>query len=91
MLLLVINAQDPASNPVVADQRAYYGRSLGELTGTAAGGRGERTWTAGLTIFDISKPAQPRQIGFFPVEGMGVHRVLGTGGCWAYVSALVDG
>src|SRR5271170_5016500 len=33
-LLLVINAQDTAANPVIADQRAYYGGSLGELIGT---------------------------------------------------------
>ena len=90
-LLLVVNAQDPASNPVVADQRAYYGRSLGELTGSAAGTRGERSWTAGLTIYDISQPARPRRIGFLPVEGMGVHRCWYSGGRWAYVSALVDG
>ena len=34
---------------------------------------------------------RPRQIGFMPVEGGGIHRIWYTGGRWAYVSALLDG
>ena len=44
-----------------------------------------------MTVYDISKPGAPRQIGFFAVEGGGVHRIWYVGGRWAYVSALLDG
>ena len=50
-----------------------------------------RSWTAGMAVYDISKPAEPRQIGFMPIEGGGVHRIWYTGGRWAYASALIDG
>jgi hypothetical protein len=50
-----------------------------------------RDWSAGLAVYDISKPAEPRRIGFMPVEGGGIHRVWYTGGRWAYASALIDG
>ena len=51
----------------------------------------ERHWSAGMAIYDLKNPEQPRQIGFFPVAGVGVHRIWYTGGRWAYVSALLDG
>jgi hypothetical protein len=44
-----------------------------------------------MTVYDIADPAQPRQIGFMPVAGGGIHRIWYTGGRWAYVSALLDG
>jgi hypothetical protein len=30
----------------------------------------EKTFTAGLRVFDITKPAEPREIGFMPVDGL---------------------
>jgi len=45
----------------------------------------------GLAVYDISVPERPRQIGFMPVEGGGIHRIWYVGGRWAYVSALLDG
>jgi len=42
-------------------------------------------------VYDISKPEAPRQIGFMPIEGGGLHRCWYTGGRWAYASALLDG
>ena len=60
------------------------------MVGTAEASRA-RDWTAGLAVYDISKPAEPRRIGFMPVEGGGIHRVWYTGGRWAYASALIDG
>jgi hypothetical protein len=47
--------------------------------------------SAGLRVYDLSTPANPRPIGFMPVEGLGLHRVWWTGGRYAYASALLDG
>ena len=42
-------------------------------------------------MFDISHPAEPREIGFMPVDGLGLHRIWYVGGRYAYVSAHFDG
>jgi len=47
--------------------------------------------SAGLRVYDIADPANPRPIGFMPVEGLGLHRVWWTGERYAYASALLDG
>jgi hypothetical protein len=90
-LLLVINAKDMFAAPEFQDEHAYYKGALGKTVGTAEGGAAERDWTAGMAVYDISRPAEPRRIGFLPIEGGGIHRIWYTGGRWAYVSALIDG
>jgi len=91
-LLLVINAKDMFAAAEFADEKAYYKGQLGRVVGTAAIKTATtRDWTAGLAVYDISKPGEPRRIGFMPVEGGGIHRVWYTGGRWAYASALIDG
>lgn len=91
-LLLVINAKDMFAAPEFQDEHAYYKGALGEKVGTAAArGKATRDWTAGMAVYDISRPEEPRQIGFMPVEGGGIHRIWYTGGRWAYASALIDG
>ena len=89
-LLLVINAKDMFAAAEFADERAYYRGALGKTVGTAEARR-VRDWSAGLAVYDISKPENPRRIGFMPVEGGGIHRIWYTGGRWAYVSVLLDG
>jgi hypothetical protein len=95
-LLLVINAKDMFAEAAFADERAYYRNQVGTVVGTAQAKATEtkaaaRDWTAGLAVYDISTPGAPRQIGFMPVAGGGIHRIWYTGGRWAYVSALIDG
>ena len=89
-LLLVINAKDMFAAAEFADERAYYSGALGKTVGTAQAKR-VRDWSAGLAVYDISRPENVRRIGFMPVEGGGIHRVWYTGGRWAYVSVLLDG
>ena len=50
-----------------------------------------RNWSAGMAVYDISRPAEPRQIGFLPVAGIGLHRIWYVGGRYAYASAALDG
>src|SRR5919106_304997 len=91
-LLLVIHAKDMFAAAEFADEKAYYKGQLGKVVGTAEEKpKAERDWSAGLAVYDISKPAEPRRIGFMPVQGGGIHRVWYTGGRWAYASALIDG
>ncbi|HUB16818.1 MAG TPA: hypothetical protein VMB34_33090, partial [Acetobacteraceae bacterium] len=78
-----------------ADQRAllsaqeYYGGS-NRVDSSRFGRRGE-DYAAGMNVFDISDPANPRKIGFLEVEGLGLHRIWWVGGRYAYASALLDG
>jgi hypothetical protein len=88
-LLLLVHGRDMFSQPEMADERNYY---------KPKGGRHDehetpavRNWSAGMAVFDISKPTEPRQIGFLPVAGRGLHRIWYVGGRWAYASALFDG
>jgi len=78
-----------------ADQRAllsaqeYYGGS-NRVDSRRFGRRGE-DYAAGMNVFDISDPANPRKIGSLEVEGLGLHRIWWVGGRYAYASALLDG
>ncbi len=90
-LLLVINAKDMFAAAEFADEKAYYKGQLGKVVGTAEKKSSERNWTAGMAVYDISEGSSPKQIGFMPVDGGGIHRVWYTGGRWAYASALLDG
>ena len=91
-LLLVINAKDMFAAAEFQDEHAYYKGALGKKVGTAEKTTAPvRDWTAGMAVYDIADPAEPRQIGFMPVDGGGVHRIWYTGGRWAYVSVLLDG
>ena len=86
-LLLVVHALDLFADVRFADEKAYYTGSVGE----AVGGAKAKHWSAGVAIYDIAVPDAPRQIGFFPIDGVGAHRIWYVGGRYAYVSALIDG
>ncbi len=88
-LLLLIHGHDMFAQPDMADERNYYKPKSGTY-GHEGDGR-PRDWSAGMAVYDISKPAEPRQIGFMPVEGSGLHRIWYVGGRWAYASAMIDG
>ena len=85
-LLLVINAADQFSASTYADESVYYTRPVGD---TFQGK--EREFVAGMRVFDISTPDQPREIGFMPIDGLGLHRMWYVGGRYAYVSAMLEG
>lgn len=54
-------------------------------------GRDGVDFSAGMRVYDISDRAKPREIGFMPVAGCGVHRMWYDGGRYAYASAFLDG
>ena len=90
-LLLVIHAKDMFAAAEFADERAYYSGQLGKTVGTAEAKRHARLDAPAWRSMTSRSRQMPRQIGFMPVEGGGIHRVWYTGGRWAYVSALLDG
>ncbi len=86
-LLLVIEELDLKA---VMTIKEYYGGSPDRVDSRRYGTRGQ-DFSAGMRVYDIKDPANPRAIGFLEVEGLGLHRIWWTGGRYAYASALLDG
>ena len=85
-LLLVIEELDLKALLTIDE---YYGQS-NQVDSRRYGTRGQ-DFSAGMRVYDIKDPANPRAIGFMEVAGLGLHRIWWTGGRYAYASALLDG
>ena len=85
MLLCIQEADQRA----LLSQQEYYGGSS-KVDSSRFGKRGE-DYAAGMAVYDITDPANPRSIGFMEVQGLGLHRIWWSGGRYAYASALLDG
>jgi len=48
-------------------------------------------YSAGLAVYDVSKPADPAQIGFLPINGQGIHRMWWVGDKYVYFSVREEG
>lgn len=84
LMLVVCGADIPTIgryNPGVS----YYQQSF---TGNLKGGL---DFAAGLKIYDISTPSEPREIAFLKIPGIGLNRLWYAGGRYAYLSAHMDG
>ena len=87
--LLLVHGRDMFSQPEMADERNYYkpksgshGAHVSDEDARLVGRHG------GVRHFEAD---EPRQIGFMPVDGAGLHRIWYVGGRWAYASAMIDG
>ena len=69
-LLLLVHGRDMFSQAEMADERNYYKPQSGSHGAHVSDQT--RDWSAGMAVFDISKPTAPRQIGFMAVEGAGL-------------------
>jgi len=85
-LMLVIEELDLKA---LLSQKDYYSQS-NQVDSSRYGVRGQ-DFSAGMRVYDIKDPANPRTIGFMEVQGLGLHRIWWTGGRYAYASALLDG
>jgi hypothetical protein len=90
-LLLLAQQKNLWAQPEFDDEKAYYRAKSSDISKHAQGNTVDRSWSAGLVVYDISKAGKPKQIGFMPVNGSGLHRLWYTGGRWAYASALIEG
>jgi len=52
--------------------------------------RSSGPWVSGLSIYDVSRPTQPREIAFWPCGGKGVHRMTYWAAPYAWVTAGDD-
>lgn len=87
-LLLVVEELDLKALLSIKD---YYGGSTYAQVDSARYGVRGQDYSAGMRVYDIKDPANPRAIGFLEVEGLGLHRIWWVGGRYAYASALLDG
>ena len=75
-LLLAVNAPSVwTMQEFQGDQKAYFGGSPADKLKDPA-----KRFTAGIRVYDISKPEKPAEIGFMPTSGLGPHRIWYTGG-----------
>jgi hypothetical protein len=85
-LLLCVNGPNIWAMQQYASQADYYATPLAD-----AFTKGEQPFGAGIRVFDISKPASPREISYLHMPGFGAHRIWWVGGRYAYVSAHLAG
>jgi hypothetical protein len=86
-LMLAVNAANIWALQQYQDQQDYFTNPLADSFS-----RRERPFAAGLRIYDVkTDPAEPREIGFCPVDGIGLHRIWWVGGRYAYASTHFDG
>lgn len=94
----ILDASDPANLRLVKQWPSPPGSHThkvqvadGLLLTNSEQFRGGTPYTAGMAVYDLADPLDPQQIGWFDSTGRGVHRIVWTGGRYAYVSAIPDG
>jgi hypothetical protein len=81
-ILLVTNEADNSASEKYLDKAKYFGQQLGQDT------EGLAEFSAGVRVYDVSDPAQPREAGFLPIPGFGTHRLWWAGGPLATASSM---
>jgi len=84
-LMLLANGANIVAMQSYDGQRGYFENNLADSITS------RKKFRSGLSIHDISKPAEMREIAFMEIPGFGVNRTHWTGGRYAYVSAHFDG
>jgi hypothetical protein len=85
---LLLNIEELDLRALLSIKDYYSGSN--QVDSSRYGKRGV-DFSAGMRVYDIADPANPRAIGFMEVQGLGLHRIWWTGGRYAYASALLDG
>jgi len=84
-LLLASNGANIVAMQSYDGQRGYFENNLADSI------TNRKKFRSGLSIHDISKPGELREIAFLEIPGFGINRTFWTGGRYAYVSAHFDG
>jgi hypothetical protein len=85
-ILLAANGANVWALAKYSEQKDYFTSSLTQSFKGAA-----QSFAAGLRVYDISNPAELREIAFLKIPGLGVHRIWWVGGRYAYLSAHMEG
>lgn len=84
-LLLLANGANILAMQSYDDMRSYYENNpVDSITN-------RKVFRSGLSIHDISNPAEMREIAFLEMPGLGINRLWWPGGRYAYVAAHFDG
>jgi hypothetical protein len=84
-LLLAANGANIVAMQSYDNMRGYFENNLADSI------TNRKKFRSGLSIHDISKPAELREIAFLEMPGLGINRLSWVGGRYAYVSAHFDG
>jgi hypothetical protein len=84
-LLLVANGANIVAMQSYDSLRGYFENALADSI------TNRKKFRSGLSIHDISRPAEMREIAFLEMPGLGINRLWWTGGRYAYVAAHFDG
>jgi hypothetical protein len=84
-LLLLANGANVVAMQSYDNLRSYFENALADSI------TNRKKFRSGLSIHDISRPGEMREIAFLEMPGLGVNRLWWPGGRYAYVSAHFDG
>ena len=84
-LLLLANGANIIAMQSYDNMRGYFENTLVDSI------TNRKKFRSGLSIHDISRPSEMKEIAFLEMPGLGVNRLWWPGGRYAYVSAHFDG
>src|SRR6187549_2906442 len=84
-MLLLANGANIVAMQSYDNLRGYFENTLVDSI------TNRKKFRSGLSIHDISRPAEMREIAFLEMPGLGINRLWWPGGRYAYVSAHFDG
>jgi hypothetical protein len=84
-LMLLANGANIVAMQSYDSMRGYFENNLADSI------TNRKKFRSGLSIHDISKPNEMREIAFLEMPGFGINRLWWPGGRYAYVSAHFDG
>lgn len=84
-LLLLGNGANIVAMQSYDTMRGYFENALADSI------TDRKKFRSGLSIHDISRPPDMREVAFLEMPGFGINRLWWTGGRYAYVSAHFDG
>src|SRR5262245_55870984 len=84
-LLLLANGANIVAMQSYDNLRGYFENALVDSI------TNKKKFRSGLSIHDITRPGEMREIAFLEIPGFGINRLWWTGGRYAYVSAHFEG
>src|SRR4030095_12393702 len=84
-LMLLANGANIVAMQSYDNLRGYFENALVDSISN------KKKFRSGLSIHDISKPGEMREIAFLEIPGFGINRLWWTGGRYAHLGVHLDG